>query len=162
AGLDMRVSSGILGPAPLDHTTLAPAKKLTDADAQALLARTRPIQSDAADAQAFTFRPSSQPPPRTGQTIKGTFPASVSTPPPAASDAGKDLRVLRTMPEGQVPLAPELSITFSQPMVAVASQQDTASAIFVKLAPTPKGHWRWIGTRTIVFDPDVRFPQATT
>ena len=32
----------------------------------------------------------------------------------------------------------------------------------VKLTPTPKGRWRWIGTRTILFDPDVRFPQATT
>ena len=26
----------------------------------------------------------------------------------------------------------------------------------------PKGNWRWIGTRTILFDPEIRFPQATT
>src|SRR5439155_7667143 len=32
----------------------------------------------------------------------------------------------------------------------------------VKLAPQPNGKWRWIGTRTILFDPEVRFPQATT
>ena len=30
------------------------------------------------------------------------------------------------MPEGPVPLAPELSVTFSQPMVAVTSQGDDA------------------------------------
>jgi alpha-2-macroglobulin len=70
--------------------------------------------------------------------------------------------VLRYMPEGQVPLAPELSVTFSQPMVAVTSQGDAAAVQPVKLTPTPPGKWRWIGTRTILFDPEVRFPQATT
>src|SRR6185295_5237365 len=59
-------------------------------------------------------------------------------------------------------LAPELSVTFSQPMVEVTSQGDAAGTVPVKLTPEPKGRWRWIGTRTIVFDPDVRFPQATT
>jgi hypothetical protein len=66
------------------------------------------------------------------------------------------------MPEGKVPLAPELSVTFSQPMVAVTSQDDAAQVTPVKLSPQPNGRWRWIGTRTIVFDPEVRFPQATT
>ncbi|MCA9602213.1 MAG: hypothetical protein KC417_09325, partial [Myxococcales bacterium] len=32
----------------------------------------------------------------------------------------------------------------------------------MKLTPTPAGRWRWVGTRTVLFDPDVRFPQATT
>src|SRR4051812_35652408 len=66
------------------------------------------------------------------------------------------------MPEGKVPLAPELSVTFSQPMVAVTSQEDAAATTPVKLTPQPKGKWRWIGTRTILFDPDPRFPMATT
>ena len=66
------------------------------------------------------------------------------------------------MPEGKVPLARDLSVTFSQPMVAVTSQSDAAGVTPVKLTPTPKGNWRWIGTRTILFDPTVRFPQATT
>ena len=42
----------------------------------------------------------------------------------------------------QVPLAPELSVTFSQPMVAVTSQSDAAATTPVKLTPTPKGKWR--------------------
>src|SRR5205807_5584169 len=74
----------------------------------------------------------------------------------------KDLEVLRWSPEGDVPVAPQLSITFSQPMVAVTSQTDAAATVPVTLTPTPKGKWRWIGTRTLLFDPDVRFPQATT
>src|SRR5206468_5337693 len=98
-----------------------------------------------------------------GTTVTGTFPApATSLLPPKGNDAGKDLRVLRFMPEGKVPLAPELSVTFSQPMVAVTSQGDAAGVQPVKLAPQPPGNWRWIGTRTVLFDPQIRFPMATT
>ena len=163
-GLDMAVTNGRQGPPAYDRAKLAPAKKLDDAIAQQLLSRARPIQADAADQQAFALRPHSQPPPRTGQTIKGAFPPPASSllPPAKSNDNGKDLKVLRYMPEGDVPLAPELTVTFSQPMVAVTSQEDAATNVPVKLSPTPKGKWRWLGTRTLLFDPDVRFPQATT
>ena len=162
-GLDLRLSNGKQGVPAFDHSKLAPATKLADAEVAQLLARSKPITTDPADQASFALRPSSQPPPRTGETIKDSFPPPPSTLlPPAANDAGKDLRVLRYMPEGAVKLAPELSVTFSQPMVAVTSQTDAAATQPVKLTPTPKGKWRWIGTRTILFDPDPRFPQATT
>ncbi|MBS1124955.1 MAG: hypothetical protein H6Q90_7183, partial [Deltaproteobacteria bacterium] len=162
-GLDLRVSDGKAGPPAFDRAKLVPASKLAPGAVTAVLARAKPIEADAADQQVFALRQRSQPPPRTGQTVTGTFPpAPSSLLPPKASDAGKDLKVLRWMPEGKVPLAPELSVTFSQPMVAVTSQADAAGVTPVKLSPQPKGHWRWIGTRTILFDPDGRFPQATT
>src|ERR1700733_11009252 len=162
-GLDLRVSNGKQGAPAFDHATLAPATKLGDADVQQLLARSKPIAGDPADLQTFALRPASQPPPRTGETIKSSFPPPASSLlPPVASDANKALEVLRYMPEGDVPIAPQLSVTFSRPMVPVTSQSDAAAVTPVKLTPTPKGKWRWIGTRTIVFDPDVRFPQATT
>jgi uncharacterized protein YfaS (alpha-2-macroglobulin family) len=159
----MHVSNGRSGAPAFDRAKLAAATKLSEADVQALLSRARPIQNEAGDQQTFALRPKSQPPPRTGQTIKGQFPAPPSTLlPPKSNDTGKDLKVLRFAPEGAVPIAPELSVTFSQPMVAVTSQEDAAKTTPVKLTPQPKGNWRWIGTRTILFDPDVRFPQATT
>jgi uncharacterized protein YfaS (alpha-2-macroglobulin family) len=160
-GIELRVSDGKQGPPAFDRATLAPAKRLSDGEASALLARAKPITTDAADRQDFALRPASQPPPRTGSTVSSTFPAPPSSLAPPAV-AAKDLQVLRYMPEGKVPLAPELSVTFSQPMVAVTSQDDAAKVTPVKLTPTPKGRWRWIGTRTILFDPEVRFPQATT
>jgi hypothetical protein len=162
-GLDMHVSEGRLGAPAYDHSRLAPARKLPDAEAQTLLSRAKPITSEAGDTTAFALRPGSKPAPRTGTVIKGSFPPPVSSvlPPAKATDTG-DLRVLRYMPEGPVPIAPELSVTFSQPMVAVTSQEDAATTVPVKLTPTPKGTWRWLGTRTLLFDPDVRFPQATT
>ena len=108
-GLDMRVSDGRQGKPAFDRAQLAPATRLSDADAEALLSRVKPLQADAADKQAFALRPKSQPPPRTGNVIKASFPppASAGLPPARVIDAGKDLRVLRYMPEGKVPLAPD-------------------------------------------------------
>src|SRR5206468_3285989 len=121
-------------------------------------------KSEAGDQKDFALRDRSQPPPRAGTTLKGSFPPpGGNTPPPAAtSDKHQPLQVLRWSPDGDVPIAPQLSITFSQPMVAVTSQGDAAATVPVTLTPTPRGHWRWIGTRTLLFDPEVRFPQATT
>jgi alpha-2-macroglobulin len=162
-GLELRLSSGRQGAPAFDRAALAPAKRLSDADAGALLSRATPITKDRDDARSFALRPGSTPAPRTGDTIKTAFPAPASSLlPPAASEAGKDLQVVRFMPEGKVPLAPELSVTFSQPMIAVTSQDDASATTPVKLSPPTKGKWRWIGTRTILFDPEVRFPQATT
>ncbi|MCW5803709.1 MAG: Ig-like domain-containing protein [Deltaproteobacteria bacterium] len=162
-GLDMSVSDGKQGAPAADRSKLAPATKLGDADAAAVLARTKAIATDPGDAKAFALRPASQPAPRTGTTTVATFPPPLGgAPPPAPAAAAKELRVLRYLPEGKVPLAPELSVTFSEPMVAVTSQDDAAKTTPVTLAPQPKGKWRWIGTRTVLFDPEVRFPQATT
>jgi alpha-2-macroglobulin len=163
-GLELRLSTGKLGAPAYDHAKLAPATKLPDADVTALfdrLGRAHPLEADAADKQAFALRPKSQPPPKTGTTIQGAFPPPPSSLAPPKTDSGA-LQVLRWMPEGAVPVAPELSVTFSQPMVAVTSQTDASATTPVKLSPPTKGHWRWIGTRTIMFSPDVRFPQATT
>jgi hypothetical protein len=142
-GLDLRVSDGKAGAPAFDRAKLVPATKLTEAEAEQLLARAKPITADAQDKQAFALRPKSLPPPRTGNVIKASFPASPSSLlPPKSNDAGKDLAVLRFMPEGNVPLAPELSVTFSQPMVAVTSQDDAAATTPVKITPQPKGRKR--------------------
>ncbi|MCW5803695.1 MAG: Ig-like domain-containing protein, partial [Deltaproteobacteria bacterium] len=163
-GLDVRLSDGKQGPPPFDRGKLAPATKLADGEIATLLARAQPIATDPDDGKAFALRPGSQPAPRTGTVVTGKFPpeSTVTPPVPAPGADAKELRVLRYMPEGEVPIAPELTVTFSQPMVAVTSQDDAARVQPVKLSPATKGRWRWIGTRTIVFDPDVRFPQATT
>ncbi len=162
-GLDLRLSNGKAGKPAYDRAQLAKAEKLDATAVTQLLGRGKALVANPADLQAFAIRPSSQPPPRTGQVIATTFPGPpVDRPPPSAATAGKELAVLRWLPEGEVPIAPELSVTFSQPMVAVTSQEDAAKVQPVTLSPTPKGRWRWIGTRTIVFDPEIRFPQATT
>jgi len=164
-GLDMKVSNGKQGPEAADRTKLGKATKIADADAEALLARLSPIQKQPDDQSPFKLRKRSDPPPRTGKTVKASFPGAPtkSGAVPVTNDAGKDLTILRWAPEGDVPIAPQLQVTFSQPMVAVTSHDDTvAGGVPVTLTPQPKGKWRWVGTKTLLFDPEVRFPQATT
>ncbi len=163
-GITLRLSDGNQGRPAADRSKLPPATKLTDAEAEAILARLAPIGAKPDDQAGFALRDRSTPPPRTGKTLRDKFPPPnpFAGKPPSTNDAGQDLTILRWAPEGDVPLAPTLQLTFSQPMIAVTSQDDAARTVPVTLTPTPKGRWRWLGTRTLIFDPEVRFPQATT
>src|SRR5262249_7198664 len=54
------------------------------------------------------------------------------------------------------------NVTFSQPMVAVTSQNQAGQYAPVELTPQGEGRWRWLGTNTLMFDTTKRFPTATT
>src|SRR5262249_10004429 len=96
-----------------------------------------------------------------GTTLQQAFPPPPSTAPLPESDHGP-LSVLRHAPDGEVPLAPNLSVTFSQPMVPLTSHAAlSAMDLPLKLSPAPAGEWRWVGTRTLLFQPQTRFPMAT-
>lgn len=131
-----------------------------DEDATAaLVARLPEIETDPRDQQSFAMRKGSTPPPRTGEDVPVTFPPEATADQPAIDDG--PVEVLRWGPEGDLPIAPHLSVTFSQPMVAVTSHAQTQKTIPLTLTPQPPGEWRWVGTRTLRFDPDPRFPMAT-
>ena len=137
------------------------AEPLSDEATQNLLKRLPPIKVEGDDEKDFALRDRSLPAPRTGQTISEAFPPASGANQPEQVTSGP-LEVLRVSPEGDVPIAPHLSVTFSQPMVAVTSNEDlSASQVPVKLSPQPQGKWRWLGTKTLLFDPAVRFPMAT-
>src|SRR5262245_22926429 len=136
-------------------------ESLSDEAAQNLLKRLPPIKVEGDDEKDFAMRDRSLPAPRTGQTISEAFPPASGAGQPEQVASGP-LEVLRVSPEGDVPIAPHLSVTFSQPMVAVTSNEDlSASQVPVKLSPQPQGKWRWLGTKTLLFEPAVRFPMAT-
>src|SRR4029078_2470120 len=59
-------------------------------------------------------------------------------------------------------IRPVLTLAFSHPRVTLTSQEEAATNIPVKLNPQPPGKWRWLGTKTLIFKPDDRFPMATT
>src|SRR6266545_429633 len=134
---------------------------LSDETTQNLLKRLPPIKVEGDDEKDFSMRDRSLPPPRTGQTISEAFPPTSGGDRPEQVASGP-LEVLRVSPEGEVPIAPHLSVTFSQPMVAVTSNEDLSAAqVPVKLSPQPPGKWRWLGTKTLLFEPAGRFPMAT-
>ncbi len=133
----------------------APAKTtpLTPAETQAVLARLPALPPEPGDAKEFAMRSKTLPAPRTGKTVQETFPPpSPGAPPPAA--AGGALTVARHSPEGAVDLAPYVSLTFSEPMVAITSHDDLAKTPPpVTLRPAPPGAFRWVGTQTVLFEP---------
>src|SRR5262245_6492028 len=134
---------------------------LSEEAAQNLLKRLPPIKVEGDDEKDFSLRDRSLPAPRTGQTISEAFPPTSGGDRPEQVASGP-LEVLRFSPKGEVPIAPHLSVTFSQPMVAVTSNEDlSASPPSVKLSPQPPGKWRWLGTKTLMFEPAGRFPMAT-
>ncbi|MBK6695821.1 MAG: Ig-like domain-containing protein [Myxococcales bacterium] len=127
-----------------------------------LLGRLPPqAATDGGLATTFHRRGDSPPPPRPGRTVSEPFPAAPS-PVGAVTHDTTGLRVVRRSPEGDVGIAPNVSVTFSEPMVALATQAALAAgeAPF-KLTPPQKGEFRWLGTQTVVFQPERELPRAT-
>lgn len=166
-GLEIRIAL-VPAPAPAGPTQPrnAVGVPLDSVTVARLLARLPAMAPGDSERREFSRRAQTPPPPRAGATVQATFPPPQSPPLPTAAggpppDAG-DLAVLRYAPEGEVPIAPSLEITYSQPMVAVTSVEALAAAeVPVRLMPQPPGQWRWIGTRTLVFEPVDRFPMAS-
>lgn len=158
-GLVFRLSEGAETTSRVE-TTPADTTPLSEEDASRVLNRLDPIKSDDADQKDFAMRERSLPAPRTGKTVSTPFPAPETPPVPQTSPSGA-LEVLRRGPEGEVPLVPTVSITFSQPMVAITSQDEAAQTVPARITPEPPGKWRWVGTKTLLFEPDGRAPMAT-
>src|SRR5215813_5172033 len=159
-GLRFRLSEAPDQPEAKPASKVGAAATLSDPETEAILKRLPPIKTDSGDETDFALRDKSLPPPRTGATVLQTFPASRAGTPPEQKSS-RALEVIRYSPEGDVPMAPNLSVTFSEAMVAVTSQEEAAQNVPVKLSPEPSGKWHWIGTRTLLFEPEGRFPMAT-
>src|SRR4051812_46110118 len=159
-GLKFRLSEAAGQPEAKPISKIASASVLSDTETQAILNRLPAIKTDPSDETDFALRGKSLPPPRTGAIVMQPFPAASELMRPDQTASGP-LEVVRFSPEGDVPIAPNLSVTFSQPMVALTSQEEAARNVPVTLSPEPTGKWHWIGTKTLLFEPDTRFPMAT-
>jgi hypothetical protein len=158
-GFQLRLSEGEEG---AEKRSVAPQVKtdpLSQGETENLYKRLPAIKSDPDDKQEFAKRIGSLAAPRTGQTIPQKFPQPEQQQSPNVNKGA--LEVLRFQPTGEVPIVPEMSVTFSQPMVAVTSQEQAAQTVPVELTPGVQGNWRWLGTKTILFDAKTRFPMAT-
>lgn len=159
-GLEIKLSEGRPAAEAVDRPKVAAAGSLDAKAVAALLARLPALATDKEDVKEFALRPASQPPPRTGTTVLASFPGPAKGGPPAVKQG--PVSVLRHSPDGEVPIAADFSITFSAPMVAVTSQGELAATeVPVTMRPQPPGRWVWVGTKTLVFRPEGRFPMAT-
>ncbi|MFN2148516.1 MAG: alpha-2-macroglobulin family protein, partial [Anaerolineales bacterium] len=161
----IRLSEGseqLQTPVPPPLATGAP---LSETDLAAILARLPGLTPEADDRTAFRLPEDVVPPPRTGETIAETFPPPPPAVGPVAVEPGP-LEVLRYSPEGEIPIAPFVNITFNQPMVPIATLEDLTEAdVPVQVEPDLPGTWRWLGTKTLNFQYDSalidRMPMAT-
>ncbi|MBU1662011.1 MAG: hypothetical protein KKD28_11140 [Chloroflexi bacterium] len=158
------MSEGQAQPQAVEPLPVATGEPLTDAEIERVLARLPALTAEPEDVVDFNLPGELLPPPRTGETIEETFP-----PPeviaPAEVEAGP-LEVLRYSPEGEIPIAPFVNVTFNQPMVPLTTIADLAAEdVPVMIEPPLPGTWRWLGTKTLNFQYDSdqidRLPMAT-
>ena len=165
--LTVRLSEGdVIGGLSVPAVSRVDGRPLDAADISAVTDRLPPWdEDDGSDTVDFNRPPETLPPPRTGETVDRPFPAVPDLGAPEV-DPGS-LTVLRVQPEGEVGIAPFVSITFNQPMVPLATvgQLDDLD-VPATITPSLPGRWQWIGTRTLRFehDPGIfdRLPMATS
>lgn len=162
--MDITLSQGSDSPTAQEQEAVpvAEGRPLSPQEREAVLRRLPPLLHEARDEEDFRLPPETLPAPRPGVTVDLPFPPPEEAEPGLSPEAGP-LQVLRFSPEGEVDTAPFLSITFNQPMVPLTAHDELAARdVPVRISPAPEGSWRWVGTRTLVFQPAFRFPKATT
>lgn len=164
-GLHITLSEGAEQSQAVEPIAPASANPLSTADTQVILDRLPPLVLEEGDQQAFKIPEAVLPPPRPGVTLPEAFPPTTTGGQPEAVPSGP-LEVLRFAPEGDIPIAPFLSVTFNQPMVPLATLAELSEKeVPVKLTPAIPGIWKWLGTKTLTFEYKSeeidRFPKAT-
>ncbi len=140
----------------------SPTDPLSEAETRALLARLPALKGDVDDKKDFAFRGKSLPPPRPGKTSNEAFPPAATAPSGPPAVAAGPLTITRKAPTGAVEIAPYLTVSFSAPMVPITSHAELEKTRPpVTLTPEPAGKWRWVGSQTVMFQPENEFPKST-
>jgi len=140
---------------------------LSRSEVTGLLAGLSELPRDTAAEGGGAPREGPRPPPP-GRTVGPTFSPGAEPPGGAPGGAtpgvpdGETLEVVHHGPRGEADRSARVTLTFSRPMVPVSSRRAVeARALPVRMRPSPPGRWRWVGTRTLVFQPDASLPMAT-
>ncbi|RDV38751.1 hypothetical protein DV096_08070 [Bradymonadaceae bacterium TMQ3] len=135
-------------------------EELSDEDVARLLGRLEPLEGKEGDEVAFRRRSDTLPPAVSGKEVSEAWPPDLTQVVGEAPEAGA-LEVLAFRPEGAVEGPIQLSVSFSRPMIDVGAVGE-AEAPTITIEPQPEGRWRWLGTRTAVYEVSEAWPRATT
>ena len=163
--LSFQLSEGQEQPDEIIPLTTAAGISLSKDDVDSVIARLPDLETDPDDEVDFRLPEEVVPPPRPGETIEEDFPPPEGAAGPVQVEPGP-LEVLRYSPEGEIPIAPFVNVTFNQPMVPLTTLEDLAEEdVPVQIEPDLEGTWRWLGTKTLNFQYDSelidRMPMAT-
>jgi hypothetical protein len=163
--ISIELSDGQSQPQTVESLPLSTGEPLSAEEIELILSRLPALTSAPDEQTEFNLPQEVLPPPRPGNTIQESFPPLETESTPGVIDAGP-LQVLRFAPEGEIPIAPFVSVTFNQPMVPLGTLNDLAAKdVPVQIEPSLPGTWRWLGTKTLTFEYDSklidRLPKAT-
>lgn len=162
SGLQFRVSEA--DAKPTQETEKPPIKieNLSGQEADAIFRRLPQMPVETLETADFKMSSDSLKPPKAGEIIPLKFPADENQKlPDLPETTNETLKVERFSPSDSASLVTDLSVTFSQPMIAISSQNEVNKNVPVILTPEIKGNWRWLGANTLTFDAETRFPMAT-
>ncbi|MCJ7703506.1 MAG: MG2 domain-containing protein [Anaerolineales bacterium] len=159
------LSAGQAHPQELEPIQQVTGEPLTASEVNLILSRLPGVAPEPDDTVEFNLPEEILPPPRSGDLLDETFPSSIDEEAQVSEPVGP-LEVLRYSPEGDIPIAPFMNVTFSQPMVPLNTIADLAAEdVPVIIQPSLSGTWRWLGTKTLNFqyhsDLIDRMPMAT-
>ncbi|MBC7798855.1 MAG: hypothetical protein H7Z37_18455, partial [Pyrinomonadaceae bacterium] len=129
-GLQFKVREGSPQTEKREVSKFVAGEKLNQNETDSILKRLPQVKAQDDDKADFKLRADSLPPPKTGNVINAKFPANENQNAIDVTNANsKTLEVSRFSPDGNVPIVSDLSVTFSQPMIAVTSQTQAAQNV---------------------------------
>ncbi|HID50853.1 MAG TPA: hypothetical protein EYP41_02305, partial [Anaerolineae bacterium] len=135
AQLVLNLSEGQDVPDAVEPIPVVGGEPLPTEVAAQITARLPEMPAEESDVQEVNLPDDPIPPPRPGKTIDQPFPPPPPETAPPDTAVGP-LEVIRYSPEGEVDLAPFLSVTFNQPMVPLGTLEALAAEdVPVKLTP---------------------------
>jgi hypothetical protein len=163
--IQVDLSEGNAQQATPEPVKLVSGEPLTSEEAEDIFDRLPALPVSPGEQIEFNYPVEFLPPPRPGTVIEEEFPQPEFLPTPEMGDE-QPLQVVRYAPEGEIPIAPFISITFNQAMVPLGTMGDLSQQeVPVLVTPELPGTWRWLGTKTLTFEYDSdlidRLPKAT-
>lgn len=132
---------------------------ISESEIEKLFARLPELKADTD--LAVYIRPKTPVPAPPGKQVALSFPPVEKISAPGELPKAPALKVTRMSPTGLVSEASRITVTYSQPMVPLASQGELAQV--KAYVSDVEGEWRWLGTQTMMFVPkNGQFPMSNT
>ncbi|MCL4561821.1 MAG: hypothetical protein M1281_14585, partial [Chloroflexi bacterium] len=117
----IHLSEGQAQPQAAQPAQVSTGEPLSEEEIAQVASRLPELTPEPGDQGEFHLAQQPIPPPRPGETIDIPFPPPAPEPSGPATVESGPLKVLRYSPEGEIPIAPFISVTFNQPMVPLGT-----------------------------------------
>ena len=160
-GLSVKINSDSNAGSAGENDSLSNAYSstpLSEEDTASLLSAL-PKQAQQPSQPAFAWRDGPKPPSHTElKKIEDWQPGEAPEPPVSL----EPLKILSATPNGKISDVNSIQIRFSQDMYALGQQAEESGDKHISIAPEVEGNFTWLDTRTLRFEAQPGFAQATS